>query len=154
MPKRGAPVGYPAEVEGTRIPAVTLLAFRTTNYCVAAAAPFVLRIDAPSEELAALHAAAGVSCSAFVTACNPGSVDLGAAANAPRMAALLAELRAAGVAFVPGEGRHPDNGWPPEPSVLALGLGREPARALGARHGQDAVVWCGPDAVPRLELLR
>lgn len=147
-------LGYHADVEETRIPAAILQAFATTHYCVAAASSFTLRIDVPSPELAALHAATGVSCSAFVTACNPGSVDFGAAANAPRMAALLAELRAAGVAFMPGEGRHPDNGWPPEPSVLALGLGREAARALGARHGQDAIVWCGPDAVPRIERLR
>ncbi|MCA3008421.1 MAG: DUF3293 domain-containing protein [Phycisphaerales bacterium] len=137
----------------TRIPVATVAAFRATHYTVDAEPPFVLCIDEPNAALAALHAARGVACSAFVTACNPHCLDLGVAANAPRTAALLAELRAAGVAFVPGAGRHPSNGWPPEPSVLALGLDRAAARALGVRHGQAAIVWCGPDAVPRLELL-
>jgi hypothetical protein len=141
-------------VHPTRIDPKTLAAFRATHYCVAAEPPIVLRIDEPNARLAALHAVHGVACSAFVTACNPGSIDVGAAQNAPRMAALHAELRAAGVPFVPGEGRHPSNGWPPEASVLALGLDRAAARALGSRHGQDAIVWCGADAVPRLELLR
>lgn len=136
------------------IPPATRRAFHETSYHVFAPAPFALRIGERSEALAALQRAHGVAASAFVTACNPASTDLGAVANAPRMAALRSELAAAGVAFVEGEGRHPSNGWPPEPSLLALGLSRANARALGARHGQDAIVWCGADAVPQLELLR
>lgn len=141
-------------MSASAIPAATIQAFRETSYCVDAEPPFALRIGEPSAALAALHRARGVAGSAFVTACNPASVDIGAAANAPRMAQLRADLQAAGIAWIDGEGRHPANGWPPEPSVLALGIGREAARALAARHGQDAFVWCGEDCVPALELLR
>ncbi|MBM3973885.1 MAG: DUF3293 domain-containing protein [Planctomycetes bacterium] len=136
------------------IPPATRQAFLETAYHVVAPAPFALRIGERSEPLAALHRAHGVVASAFVTACNPRSQDLGAAANAPRMAALRAELQAVGVAFLEGDGVHPSNGWPPESSLLALGLPRAAARALGQRHGQDAVVWCDTDAVPQIELLR
>jgi hypothetical protein len=136
------------------IPPATRQAFVETAYHVFAPARFALRIGERSEALDALQRAHGVAASAFVTACNPCSQDLGAAANAPRMAALRAELRVAGVPFLDGEGVHPSNGWPPEPSLLALGLSRDAARALGERHGQDAIVWCGADAVPQIELLR
>lgn len=136
------------------IPPATRQAFLATAYHVFAPAPFALRIGERSDPLAALHRAHGVVASAYVTACNPCSQDLGAAANAPRMAALRAELLAAGVAFVDGEGVHPSNGWPPEPSLLVLGLTRAAARALGVRHGQDAIVWCDADAIPQIELLR
>lgn len=136
------------------IPPATRQAFLETAYHVFASAPFALRVGEHSEPLAALHRAHGVAASAFVTACNPCSQDLGAVANAPRMAALRAELQAAGVPFLEGEGVHPSNGWPPEPSLLVLGLSRPAARALGERHGQDAIVWCGTDATPQIELLR
>jgi hypothetical protein len=139
---------------GSTIPAATLQAFRETRYGVDASTPFELRIGERSAALVELHRARGVAGSAFVTACNPGSVDIGTAANAPRMAQLRAELQAAGIPWIDGAGRHPANGWPPEPSVLALGIDRAAARALAARHGQDAFVWCGADSVPELDLLR
>jgi hypothetical protein len=53
-----------------------------------------------------------------------------------------------------GIGQHPDNGWPGEDSLLALGVSLADALLLGRRFGQDAVVWAGADAVPRLMLLR
>lgn len=134
--------------------AATLRAFHETHYAVDGDPPFALRIGERSDALAALHAVRGVACSAYVTACNPRCVDLGAAANAPRMAALRDELRAGGWQWLEGHGRHPTNGWPPEPSLLVLGLPLAAARDLAARHGQDAFVACGADATPRLERLR
>jgi hypothetical protein len=35
-----------------------------------------------------------------------------------------------------------------------LGLSLEAAKALGKKYDQNAVVWCGPDAIPELVLLR
>jgi Protein of unknown function (DUF3293) len=49
---------------------------------------------------------------------------------------------------------HPSGAWPPELSFFALGISERAARDLGRRFDQDAVVWAGADAVPRLLLLR
>ena len=53
-----------------------------------------------------------------------------------------------------GMGEHPSGQWPGEPSFLILGLPLDAAKQLGARHEQNAIVWCGTDAVPQLILLR
>ena len=71
-----------------------------------------------------------------------------------RCLAELADLVAEGRVCLAGQGRHPDGGWPPEPSLLVLGLDRVAASELGRRWDQNAVVWVGEDATPELVLLR
>ena len=63
-------------------------------------------------------------------------------------------LAGRGFPCLPGVGQHPTNGWPGEPSVLALGVSRKEAVALGRQFGQNAVVWSGADGVPELILLQ
>ncbi|WP_454719494.1 MULTISPECIES: DUF3293 domain-containing protein [Cupriavidus] len=144
---------------GSRIDPALIQAYLETRYHVRGNAPLTLAIGVPSPALAALHAAAGVDCSAFVTAWNPYSrPQPDPAANARRNAArqqrLARELAGLGLAAIDGIGQHPSGGWPGEESLLVLGLALDAARALGARHGQNAIVWSGADAVPRLILLR
>lgn len=129
-------------------------AYLQTDYVVEAAPPLRLRVGEGNPALARLMAAAGVDCCAFVTACNPNGSALEVATNAERQDALRRQLEQRRLTFVPGHGRHPTNGWPPEPSYLALGLDLNGARELGRLWGQDAVVWAGADALPRLVLLR
>lgn len=137
-------------------------AYRSTHYVVDAGAglgegalldPIVLEIDVPSPALLALHRRRGVDCSCFITACNPFSRPLDAPSNQLRQDDLAAELRHRSLAYLSGEGRHPSNGWPAEPSFLVLGLALEAAKSRGRRHEQNAVVWSGPDAVPQLVML-
>lgn len=104
--------------------------------------------------LAALHEAHHVACSAFITACNPFSRSLDSQTNALRQAALAHELEALGLTRIEGIGKHPSNNWPGEASFLVLGVTLADAKALGEKHGQNAIVWCGADAVPQLILLR
>lgn len=130
----------------------TLRAWRESCYRVLADDGPALCIDVPCPALAALHAAHGVSCSAFVTACNPRSRRLDAAENRRRQAALEQELAALGHVALPAIGEHPGGGWPGEASCLVPGLGREDALALARRHGQAAIVWAAADAIPRLLL--
>lgn len=125
-------------------------AYRETHFHVDGPAPFVLRVGEPSPPLAALHAEHGTPSSVYLTAENPASRPTDDAENAVRRAALARELGARGLRSWPGRGRHPTSGWPPEESVLVLGLGREEAREIGARFGQNAVLWMGADAVPEL----
>lgn len=83
----------------------------------------------------------------------PFSRSLDAPSNQLRQEDLAAELRHRSLAYLSGEGRHPSNGWPAEPSFLVLGLALEAAKSLGRRHEQNAIVWSGPDGVPRLVML-
>ena len=68
--------------------------------------------------------------------------------------ALAGLLREQGHRAIEGSGSEEGTNWPSEKSWFALGLSLEPARALGRRFDQDAIVWVGPDTVPQLILLR
>ncbi|TVS10748.1 MAG: DUF3293 domain-containing protein [Wenzhouxiangella sp.] len=115
---------------------------------------FVLRVDHPGVELARWHARQGVDCSAFVTACNPRGQQLDEQSNRRRTARLEAVLAESGRVFVPGVGQDPSGDWPGEASFLVAGLSLAAAQDLGRQFAQNAVVWSGEDAVPRLILLR
>jgi hypothetical protein len=137
-------------------------AYRTTDYVVQVVPErgeggddrsLVLRVDIASQELRALHRRYGVDCSCFITACNPFSQPLDEQTNLRQQEALAAELRRRSLAFLPGAGRHPSNGWPPEPSFLVLGLALEASKNLGRHYEQNAIVWAGADVVPRLVTL-
>lgn len=132
----------------------TIQAYLETNYHVGGNTPITLKISVAHPTLTALHKVHGVECSAFITACNPFSQSLGQPANDERQAELARELKQRSLNSIEGIGQHPANEWPGEASFLVLGLSREAARALGARHQQNAIVWCGLDAVPELVLLR
>ncbi|SHL69343.1 Protein of unknown function [Nitrosospira sp. Nsp11] len=56
--------------------------------------------------------------------------------------------------IIEGEGFDPCGKWPAEKSFLALGLDLKESSALGKEFGQNAIVWAGADAIPRLILLR
>jgi hypothetical protein len=131
-----------------------LQAFYETEYRVHTDPAVVLRIGEPSPTLRALHAAHGVTTSAFVTACNPRSQQLSEAANRARMDDIRARLRAAGFAFLAGIGQHPSNGWPGEESVFILGMGREAALQLGEELQQHAVVFAACEGQPELLVMQ
>ncbi|MGI4856068.1 MAG: DUF3293 domain-containing protein [Janthinobacterium lividum] len=140
--------------DASAVPADTVRAYLESDYRVAGALPLVLHVDCPSPALRALHAAHGVTSSVFVTACNPLGQLGDALSNQQRQLALAAALRHLGFAMFDGVGQHPTNGWPGESSFLVLGPDRDAAIDLGVQYEQNAVIWCGEDAVPRLLLLR
>ena len=116
--------------------------------------PFTLRIDTPHAALAAAHAGHGVDCSAYVTACNPYGREVDETDNARRHATLGRTLAARGFACIEGAGHDPTGAWRAEPSWLVFGLDSEAAKALGVELQQNALLWSGADAVPRLVVLR
>src|SRR5437867_13072483 len=100
-----------------------------------------LRVGQHCSELDALLAGHGVATWAYVTASNPGSVPLTAEENTAlqhRLGGSVAEL---GLVSYPGEGIGDDGRWPPEPSLLILGIGRDGAKRLGREFGQLAIVY-------------
>jgi len=131
-----------------------LEAYRGTEFRVADRGwSFVLRVDQASPVLAACHEAFGVTRSAYLTAWNPRSEPQTCEVNAAAQAQLEADLAELGLPFLRGEGVDPTGAWPSEASVLVLGIAEENARRLGRRHGQDAIVVAGRDAVARLVML-
>ena len=60
----------------------TLQAYLETDYCVHGEPGFTLRVGLASAELLAAHKRRRTGCSAFLTACNPFSQPLDAAAKA------------------------------------------------------------------------
>jgi len=129
-------------------------AYRETHYRVLGSAPFTLKVDEASAALTEAMARASATCSAYITACNPLSEDVGDAANAKRHADLGLELSRRALDHIEGIGQHPSGQWPGEASYLVFGLTLDAAKHLGRALEQNAIVWSAADAIPRLILLR
>ena len=138
----------------SQIEPATIQAYRETAYGVASDASFDMHIDVISKELLALHATHRVTCSAFITACNPFSQFFEAHINQDRHEELRRELERRDRSFIDGAGAHPSNGWPEEASFLVFGLSLEDASEIGRQFEQNGVVWSDADARPQLILLR
>ncbi|MCC6163791.1 MAG: DUF3293 domain-containing protein [Acidobacteria bacterium] len=131
-----------------------IAAYRRTDYRVDDGGyAFVLRVDTPSAALVACHGAFGVTCSAFITAWNPRSEPTPRARNEAAMAALERTLSAGGWRWLRGAGVDPSGAWPPEPSLLVLGLDASTAVAIAQRCAQHAIVCAAVDGVPTLVLV-
>jgi hypothetical protein len=121
-----------------------LTAYRNTSYFAdTPAGRQRIRIGEAHPALDTLLTARGHRHWAYVTAHNPGSVPLTAEENRARHTRLEADVRARGYEVFPGEGIGDDGEWPPEASLLILGMPRAEATALGHAHAQRAVVWGG-----------
>ena len=129
-------------------------AYLETDYCIFDEFPFVLRVGIANESLAKLYKRFKTNCGVFVTAFNPFSNDVGEAANTVRQVELAKELNRRKLTYLDGIGKHPSGEWAGEPSYFVLGLSLEAAKSLGRKYDQNAVVWCGSDAIPELVLLR
>lgn len=137
----------------SELPSGLIAAYRATRFRVDGVPPFDLRVDVPSPELAEFLRGGGHRGAVFITACNPFGKRLRDGENARRHEVLLEELGADGWTWRPGAGEATGD-WTEEASVLVPGIDRVAACAWGRRHQQNAVVWAGSDAVPRLLLLR
>jgi hypothetical protein len=130
-------------------------AYNATHYRVRAGDDgFTLRIGRRSPELSRLYHSSSQSCGVFITAFNPFGQIQGDAENETAHSRLGDDLRAASSWVIEGEGADAKGLWPAEKSYLALGVNEESARTLGKRWRQDAVVWVGEDASPKLIALR
>jgi hypothetical protein len=128
-------------------------AYRRTSYVASVGTQKLeLRIGASTPALDALLRARGVSCWAFVSASNPHATRLSDAENAARFAALVRAVESGGFAYFPGQGVGDDGSWPPEESLLVLGMSEAAAVALARRFAQEAIVVGRSGAAARLVL--
>ncbi len=145
-PERSAPV--------SALDPDLIRAYRSARYQVQASPqPFVLTVDTHNSRLAALIHTLPARTAALVTACNPEGVLLTLQENRVAMAQLRSELRGRCAGLLDAQNSGAAGDWT-EPSLLALGLSREAACALGRRWRQNAILHAVADAVPRLVLLR
>ena len=96
----------------------------------------------------------GHRCGVFITTHNPLGVRQSQEANDDAHARLAAELKERGMDAIEGEGVGTDGAWPAEKSFFVFGVNLETVRMLGVCYRQNAIVWVGEDAVPKLILLR
>lgn len=116
-------------------------AYLNTSYRIETpVGPLNVRIGDTNPQLDALLEQHGVRTWAFITAWNPGSQQLSDAENLERHGALQHRFEALKLATLPGVGECPNESWPPEQSVLVLGIDRTTARNLGQEFGQNAIV--------------
>lgn len=136
------------------IPLDLIKAYEKTDFRVLEPRGFILKIGQCSGELRAIYLETGATCAAFLTAWNPYSQDTSDAENALAQARLHRQLSLLGYVTWNGIGVNADESWRGEESVFVLGLPFESAKVIGADFRQNAIVWAGADAVPRLIVLR
>jgi hypothetical protein len=91
---------------------------------------------------------------AFITAFNPYSLSRGVIVNECAHRRLVSKLKGRNIAFVDGYGRGLAGDWPAERSVLAFGVSRFTAAAIGRRFRQNAIVFVRLGTATELLMLR
>lgn len=130
-------------------------AYQMTNYQVRSSdGDFTLHVGKSSEALTALFEKRGVKTAAFLTAWNPQSRPTSEVENDAAHQALVSRAEAIGAAVLNGSGSDATGQWPPEQSLLILGVDRGVAEMLARDFDQNAFIWCDQDAVPQLILMR
>lgn len=127
-----------------------LAAYEKALYVVFGAPELVIRIGEPNKVLDALMDEEGADTAAYLTAANPGGELQDKRANELAGAALHQALADAGYSCYLGEGRDPEGDWPPEPSVLAIGISRHEAMVIGRSYEQNAIVFIEREKAPEL----
>lgn len=125
-------------------------AFRFASYCIVdPQGAWRLQPDCHSPHLSELLARTGQRCASLITAANPAAQPLPDEENERRQANLRERVESLGFTFLEGENSAADGSWR-EPSLLCAGMALPMALNLAREFGQLAVLYSGPDAVPRL----
>jgi hypothetical protein len=128
--------------------------YLNTEYRALGDLPITLRAGVANPDLGAVLKSFKAENCVFITACNPRSHLFHTHDNEHRQVVLETEISSLGLKYLPGIAVDPFGAWPDEPSFLVFGLALKSAKALAARHEQNAVLWCGLTCIPELILLR
>ena len=99
-----------------------------------------IRIGEKTDLMDELLDSTGASTWAFITASNPASIPLTPQDNQDRNVELGDRIASLGLTAWPGVGQSQHDDWPPEESLLVLGVDRNLAVQLGREFGQFAIV--------------
>lgn len=102
--------------------------------------PIILKIGKRSEQVDQLLLEHGCGSWAFITPCNPRSVELTDEQNKRRLEAFAATISSQ-FELLLGEGVGENPEWSPEPSYLILGIHKENALSLATHWEQNAFVF-------------
>lgn len=127
-----------------------LQAYRETEYRVFNDSHIVLLIDQFNKASDALLVDRDVTTAAFITAWNPHSKPVSKSENDIAQARLQSEVMSLELDYLPGEGVGRDGIWPPEPSLLVLGISFDRAAKLSKTFKQNAFVWLNLGKGPEL----
>jgi hypothetical protein len=94
-----------------------------------------------SARLESLMKEDGVSTCAYITAYSPDSKVVSPDENTRNQKALIADISSKHWKYYNGEGKHPSNNWPAEPSILIMGIKLKEARDLALRYRQIAFLF-------------
>ncbi len=142
-------------IENSKIPTELIGHYLSANYQVMTGSDIiVLSIDQPSTSLSQLFTTSGYQCAVFITAFNPLSQQRNLKENLINNERLLSTLKQHTHQVLKGISTDPSERWTTEESFLGLGINQETAKKLGAQFKQNAIIWIGIDATPRLILLR
>lgn len=129
-------------------------AYRGIDFVVESNQPFTLKINKSNESLVLLFKKHQCNSALYITAINPYSVATSHEENIRIQLLPENELNSRSLTYFPGVGTDSKGRWSGESSFLVLGLSLEASKVLGQAYKQNALVWCGSDAVPKLILLR
>ena len=129
-------------------------AYRETEYRVFTDRHIVLLIDEFNRAFDALLVDRDVTTAAFIMAWNPYSKQASKTENDLAQARLQSEVVSLGMDYLPGEGVGRDGIWPPEPSLLVLGISFHRAEKLSRTYRQNAFVWITLGKGPELVIMR
>jgi len=131
------------------IPAETIEAYRNTRYDVIDGDNTIsLRIGELNIPLSDIYRRFNIQSSVFITAWNPFGKFLTDHENELANHGLREQLIVEGYQTLEGAGIGADTDWPPEQSLLVLGVSEEQASELCRLYSQNAVVFIGPECIP------
>ncbi len=126
-----------------------LAAYVRTTYRVDAL-DLQIRIGLANANLQQLLTTYGAHTWAFITAWNPKSVLLSQHENEARHEMLVKIIEKMSYPYFVGHGIGDDENWPPEQSLLILGISKQEALALGRQFEQNAIVFGTQNTLPTL----
>ncbi len=131
-----------------------IASYRNTHYQMGTGTDAILlQIDQYSAALAKFLVASQQSGTAIISAYNPGSQLQSNEDNLAAHQSLKHCLNHHSYPMIESLNIDPADIWPAEKSFFVSGLDLDTARSLGRQFNQNAIVWIGGDAIPRLILL-
>ena len=115
--------------------------------------PFKIRVGKSNPQLETLLAEYKAATWAYISAFNPRSIPITYEENERRHDELHCVAQGFGYPTLSGHGVGDDGVWPPEKSLLIIGIGRDDALALGRRFEQSAIVFGERGGIPDLIMI-